>query len=40
MARLKRITYGDGSVLHTAVTKAQKAILKAVGMMPEELLAM
>jgi transposase len=40
MAKLKRITYSDGSVSHTALTKAQKAILKAVGITPEELLAM
>jgi transposase len=40
LSKLKRITYADGSVSHTAVTKAQKAILKAVGITPEELLAM
>jgi transposase len=40
LAKLKRITYADGSISHTAVTKTQKAILKAVGVTPEELLAM
>jgi transposase len=40
LSKLKRITYGNGSVSHTAVTKAQKAILEAVGITPEELLAM
>jgi transposase len=40
LSKLKRITYADGSVSHTAVTKAQKAILEAAGITPSELLAM
>jgi len=40
LSKLKRIVYAGGSVAHTVVTKAQGEILKALGIAPEELLAM
>jgi len=40
LRKLKRITYSDGSVLHTAITKTQRQILDALGIDIEALLAL
>jgi len=40
LAKLKRVTYADGSVTHTVITKTQSSILTALGIDPDELLAM
>jgi len=38
LSKLKRITYPNGSIQHTAITKTQRLVLSALGIKPEELL--
>jgi hypothetical protein len=40
LKKLRRITYCDGSVSHTVITRTQSMILKACDIRPDELLAM
>jgi hypothetical protein len=40
LKKLKRITYSDGTVSHTAITRTQSMVLKAIGIEPDDLLAM
>ena len=38
LGKLKRITYPNGSIHHTAVTKTQRLVLSALGIKPEDIL--